>query len=247
MKRVIKSTLLGVGLILTAPLLVLLFLFGEEIFESLNIFFSSGTLFIVIIIIIIVSVFFFPFFVTTLNDIKDIEEYSMQENPFKQLIKKHLYKSQLLEASYSKPIFPKVNCIICQLSMKEGEEMSECPYCGVKGHTGHFKEWLRTKSICPNCRTELREVQLANVTEEHEKLVVPKRECWVCQNLLEFTQPICPKCNSSQICRLCKDYIEYLDNRVVCPECKTPLHKQCIQFLEHKWCPNPHCSYIFEE
>ncbi|MFX1254162.1 MAG: SBBP repeat-containing protein [Promethearchaeota archaeon] len=139
-------------------------------------------------------------------------------------------------------------CIICQLVIKEGINILSCPFCGVKGHPGHFREWLRTKAVCPNCRHELREDQLiAGIIKEIEEPKVLERECWACQYLMDLKQAVCPKCGMEQMCLLCMNHVEHSDKRVICPECKMPLHKDCIHRLEDGHCPNPSCSYIFEE
>ncbi|MFX0066377.1 MAG: Ig-like domain-containing protein, partial [Candidatus Hermodarchaeota archaeon] len=139
-------------------------------------------------------------------------------------------------------------CIICQLVIKEGTNILCCPFCGVKGHSGHFKEWLRTKAVCPNCKHELREDQLlAGIVKETEAPKVLERECWACQYLMDLKQAVCPNCGMEQICLLCMDHIAHSDKRMICPDCKMPLHERCMHRLEDGHCPNPSCSYVFKE
>ncbi|MFX1537151.1 MAG: binary toxin-like calcium binding domain-containing protein [Promethearchaeota archaeon] len=133
-------------------------------------------------------------------------------------------------------------CVVCQRPIQERTEILSCPSCDVKGHPGHFKEWIRIKQTCPNCRKELREDQLIS------GIMGVINECWVCQHPLEPKQTTCPKCRAEQLCLICMDPVRYSDNRVICPECNSPFHERCARVLEEEpSCPNPTCSYIFTE
>ncbi len=46
-------------------------------------------------------------------------------------------------------------CEICKHLIKEGEEISTCPFCDSQFHEREFFEWLKTKSCCPACHKEL--------------------------------------------------------------------------------------------
>jgi len=48
-------------------------------------------------------------------------------------------------------------CMICNLEMKETDEVAWCPYCGNIGHKVHLLEWLHTHNSCPMCQTHLNE------------------------------------------------------------------------------------------
>ncbi|MFX1252988.1 MAG: hypothetical protein ACFFCZ_15380 [Promethearchaeota archaeon] len=140
------------------------------------------------------------------------------------------------------PLVPQDRCTICQQPIEEQTEILSCPSCGVKGHSGHFKEWIRIKQTCPNCRKELREEQLIS------GIMGVVNECWVCQHPLDPKQTTCPKCRTEQLCLICMDPVHYSDNRVICPECNSPFHERCARVLEEEpSCPNPTCSYLFTE
>ncbi|WEU39991.1 MAG: hypothetical protein OdinLCB4_005845 [Candidatus Odinarchaeum yellowstonii] len=49
----------------------------------------------------------------------------------------------------------KLNCIVCALEIKEGDERIYCPYCGSAAHRDHILEWLKTHSNCPYCNRKL--------------------------------------------------------------------------------------------
>lgn len=141
------------------------------------------------------------------------------------------------------PLEPQNNkCIICQRPIKEQAEILSCPSCDAKGHPGHFKEWIRIKQACPNCRKELRQERLIS------GIMGVINECWVCQHPLDSKQTTCPKCKAEQLCLICMDPVHYSDNRVICPECNSPFHERCARVLEEEpACPNPICAYIFTE
>jgi len=42
-------------------------------------------------------------------------------------------------------------CIICNLTLKRGDEVVRCPSCGNKAHKTHMLEWLHVKKYCPAC------------------------------------------------------------------------------------------------
>ncbi|MFQ6124769.1 MAG: RING finger domain-containing protein [Candidatus Heimdallarchaeota archaeon] len=46
-------------------------------------------------------------------------------------------------------------CPICRKPILYGENVVECPMCGILAHTPHLLEWLRVKGICPNCKSKL--------------------------------------------------------------------------------------------
>ncbi len=52
---------------------------------------------------------------------------------------------------------PRPRCIICYLDLKpsEKEEVVNTPCCGVYVHKNHIISWLKQRSTCPNCHTEL--------------------------------------------------------------------------------------------
>ncbi|MFX0061262.1 MAG: hypothetical protein ACFFC7_03680 [Candidatus Hermodarchaeota archaeon] len=84
------------------------------------------------------------------------------------------------------PLEPQDNkYILCQQPIEKQTEILSCPFCGVEGHPGHFKEWIRIKQACPNCRQGLLEEKLISGILE----VI--NECWVCHHGLDSKQPKC--------------------------------------------------------
>ncbi|MFX0093504.1 MAG: binary toxin-like calcium binding domain-containing protein [Candidatus Hodarchaeota archaeon] len=148
----------------------------------------------------------------------------------------------------------KGTCIVCQLALDRGESILSCPLCGGQAHVKHFKEWIRTKTVCPYCRQELYENQLLPgifedqlVSEVMERDQQVHSQCWVCQTLIEPKEDTCAKCNTYQRCWICTEHVDYSEKRITCPECNTPLHERCIPQLETTTCPNPTCDYVFAD
>ncbi|HUT79884.1 MAG TPA: RING finger domain-containing protein [Candidatus Bathyarchaeia archaeon] len=42
-------------------------------------------------------------------------------------------------------------CMICKLSIKDGQKVSRCPMCQSLFHDDHIFEWLKVKGKCPVC------------------------------------------------------------------------------------------------
>lgn len=54
-------------------------------------------------------------------------------------------------------------CAVCLIEIKQSDSVVVCPSCGAMGHEDHFLEWLKVKTICPNCKTNIREKNLRKV------------------------------------------------------------------------------------
>jgi endogenous inhibitor of DNA gyrase (YacG/DUF329 family) len=52
-------------------------------------------------------------------------------------------------------------CMICNLEIRESEEVLWCPFCGNKAHKIHLLEWLHVKNYCPICNSHLNEKELS--------------------------------------------------------------------------------------
>ena len=50
---------------------------------------------------------------------------------------------------------PKI-CMICKLSLKPEQKITQCPMCQSLFHQEHVVEWLRVKGKCPVCQQSLR-------------------------------------------------------------------------------------------
>jgi hypothetical protein len=48
-----------------------------------------------------------------------------------------------------------LDCEICKLPIKPGEEVSQCPKCEHIFHFKHLKTWVEFKMKCPTCLREL--------------------------------------------------------------------------------------------
>ncbi|MFX1250677.1 MAG: hypothetical protein ACFFCZ_03600 [Promethearchaeota archaeon] len=170
----------------------------------------------------------------------------MQSAELFEAIKPELHPPDHVDELPKANIPPENKCSICQLPMEEGTVILRCPSCGIPGHPGHFKEWLRTKALCPNCREKVYEKDLRiGIMKKTRSSSIAKKECWACQHLLTLEQISCPQCGLDQICLLCMTHVEYSDQRKICPECKTPLHQRCLHLLDaNHACPNPECSFF---
>ncbi|MFX0066585.1 MAG: hypothetical protein ACFFC7_30880 [Candidatus Hermodarchaeota archaeon] len=168
----------------------------------------------------------------------------MQSAELFEAIKPELHLPDYVDELPKADIPPKNKCSVCQLPMVEGTAILRCPFCGIAGHPGHFKEWLRTKALCPNCREKVLEKDLrTGIMQATKSPPIAKKECWACQHLLTLKQTFCPQCGLDQICLLCMTHVEYSDQRKICPECKTPLHQRCLHRLDADHaCPN--CMFV---
>ncbi|MFX1532949.1 MAG: hypothetical protein ACFFDI_01800 [Promethearchaeota archaeon] len=173
----------------------------------------------------------------------------MQSVELFEAIKPELHPPDHVDELPKADLPPENKCCVCQLPMEEGIAILRCPSCGITGHPGHFKEWLRTKALCPNCREKVLEKDLrTGIMEATKSPPIAKKECWACQHLLTLKQTFCPQCGLYQICLLCMSHVEYSDQRRICPECKTPLHQRCLHRLEADHaCPNPACSFFLRK
>jgi HEAT repeat protein len=51
-------------------------------------------------------------------------------------------------------------CIVCNLPIKNGEELVRCPCCGNLAHKTHMLEWLHIRGYCPVCSEKVSESEL---------------------------------------------------------------------------------------
>lgn len=51
-------------------------------------------------------------------------------------------------------------CIVCNLTIKNGDEIGRCPECGHSAHLNHFLEWIKIKGICPFCKRKVKPEKL---------------------------------------------------------------------------------------
>lgn len=49
----------------------------------------------------------------------------------------------------------KDKCSVCIDSIGEGDKYVTCPSCKIPAHTSHLVEWLKIKSVCPNCNKKI--------------------------------------------------------------------------------------------
>ena len=47
---------------------------------------------------------------------------------------------------------PFTKCEICQLSIKEKQDVSVCTSCNHTFHINHWNQWIRSRSKCPICK-----------------------------------------------------------------------------------------------
>lgn len=47
-------------------------------------------------------------------------------------------------------------CIVCNLPIKDSDEIGRCPECKHAAHKDHFLEWIKIKGICPFCKRKVR-------------------------------------------------------------------------------------------
>lgn len=47
-------------------------------------------------------------------------------------------------------------CMICKLSLKGNQNITQCPMCQSMFHKKHIVDWLRVKGKCPVCQQSLR-------------------------------------------------------------------------------------------
>jgi len=67
-------------------------------------------------------------------------------------------------------------CLICKRSLRAGDEALECPLCRERFHREHLLEWLKTRSVCPNCGQELAADKLKDA--EKDKKAKEKKNPW---------------------------------------------------------------------
>jgi hypothetical protein len=58
------------------------------------------------------------------------------------------------------------HCSICKLSIKQKEEMGQCPKCEAQCHLEHLKTWVEIRMKCPTCFRKL-------LPTEIQKTVIP--------------------------------------------------------------------------
>jgi HEAT repeat protein len=53
-----------------------------------------------------------------------------------------------------------LKCVVCNLPIKNGEELVRCPSCGNLAHKSHMLEWLHIRGCCPVCGERILESEL---------------------------------------------------------------------------------------
>ncbi|MBD3230051.1 MAG: hypothetical protein GF329_17870 [Candidatus Lokiarchaeota archaeon] len=51
-------------------------------------------------------------------------------------------------------------CIVCNLPIKQNENVIKCPHCKKYAHRDHLLEWIKIKGKCPFCGRKLSQNQL---------------------------------------------------------------------------------------
>jgi predicted RNA-binding Zn-ribbon protein involved in translation (DUF1610 family) len=63
----------------------------------------------------------------------------------------------------------KMKCTVCNLDVRKGQDIVQCPYCGNVSHKAHILEWLHVKNTCPACNEHLSESELQRFRFDEEK------------------------------------------------------------------------------
>nr|MDO8135714.1 hypothetical protein [Candidatus Njordarchaeum guaymaensis] len=118
----------------------------------------------------------------------------------------------------------RMRCIVCNLDIKGGQEISRCPHCGNLSHRVHILEWLHTRNYCPACKEHLSESELEKFLPEEEV----KGKCPICGLEIKTGQQAarCPHCgNLSHRAHL----FQWLQYRDECPACHEHLTESEIE------------------
>ncbi|MBN2154988.1 MAG: hypothetical protein JW776_02995 [Candidatus Lokiarchaeota archaeon] len=52
-------------------------------------------------------------------------------------------------------IMSRLRCAVCGKPIEIFDSELQCPICEAKGHSDHFREWIKMKSSCPVCKKAL--------------------------------------------------------------------------------------------
>ncbi|NHI92145.1 MAG: hypothetical protein EAX96_06545 [Candidatus Lokiarchaeota archaeon] len=94
--------------------------------------------------------------------------------------------------THKEPLYLK-KCCVCLNKIKIKDEKLTCPVCNAVSHKMHLLEWLRTRSLCPICMTNIQyrdgKLIISN-PEENENAI----KCTNCERLVEKDSRFCPHC-----------------------------------------------------
>jgi predicted RNA-binding Zn-ribbon protein involved in translation (DUF1610 family) len=62
----------------------------------------------------------------------------------------------------------RMKCTVCNLDVKRGQDIVQCPHCGNVSHRAHILEWLHVKNTCPACNVHLSESELTRFLFDRE-------------------------------------------------------------------------------
>jgi predicted DNA-binding transcriptional regulator len=65
----------------------------------------------------------------------------------------HIIKSAYEACNNCKEIPAK--CSVCQVLIKRGDNILECPNCSNVAHNDHMEQWMKIKNECPMCKTKI--------------------------------------------------------------------------------------------
>ncbi|MCG3259656.1 MAG: hypothetical protein H7644_07915 [Candidatus Heimdallarchaeota archaeon] len=82
--------------------------------------------------------------------LKEIPTYSTEEEVNESLEKEVQLSSEQIAQSNLKD-----KCSVCMDSIRKDDKYVTCPSCKIPAHTSHLVEWLKIKSVCPNCNKKI--------------------------------------------------------------------------------------------
>ncbi|NHJ85437.1 MAG: hypothetical protein FK734_08230 [Asgard group archaeon] len=66
-----------------------------------------------------------------------------------------------------------MKCAICKLEIREGQKITQCPYCMAIFHEEHYLDWLKEDPICPVCSVELIDQKQQHNNSQHKIELIP--------------------------------------------------------------------------
>ena len=83
----------------------------------------------------------------TQTPVESSEEFTEQKKP------KKLFKTEKIAQENLTDL-----CSICSNKILKNEIYVICPTCKAPAHSSHLNEWLKIKSVCPNCKKKLKNI-----------------------------------------------------------------------------------------